>query len=75
MATAEFRGVSSEQQSAYRQIAGFFGRAETEFPAAAGQLGPEGEKLRKAGKPEAEIFDEWLKQVFIPLYKRTKKKP
>jgi len=35
--------------------------------------GAEGEKLRKSGKPEAEIFEEWLKQVFIPLYKRAKK--
>ena len=40
-----------------------------------GQLGAEGEKLRKAGKPEAEIFDEWLKRVFIPLYNRIKKQP
>ncbi|MDZ7587309.1 MAG: hypothetical protein U0946_06130, partial [Patescibacteria group bacterium] len=38
------------------------------------QLGAEGERLKKAGKPEAEIFDEWLKQVFIPLYRRTKTK-
>jgi len=38
MATAESRNFSPEQQSAYRQIAGFFGRGEREFPAAAGQL-------------------------------------
>ena len=40
-----------------------------------GQFGAEAERLRKSGKPEAEIFDEWLKQVFIPLYRRTNKKP
>lgn len=39
------------------------------------QLGTEGEKLKKAGKPEAEIFEEWLRQVFIPLYRRTKTRP
>ena len=38
MATAELRGFSPEQQQAYKQITGFFGRAETEFPAAAKQL-------------------------------------
>jgi len=37
------------------------------------QLGAEGERLKKAGKPEAEIFEEWLKQVFIPLYRRAGK--
>ena len=39
------------------------------------QLGAEAERLKKAGKPEAEIFEEWLKQVFIPLYRRIKKQP
>lgn len=39
-----------------------------------GQLAEEGEMLKKAGKTDAEIFEEWLKRVFIPLYKRTKKK-
>ena len=40
---------------------------------ALGQLGETGEKLRKAGKTDEGIFTEWLKQVFIPLYRRTKK--
>jgi hypothetical protein len=40
-----------------------------------GQLGAEAERLKKAGKPEAEIFNEWLKRVFIPLYKRARKQP
>lgn len=38
MATTEARGFSPEQQQAYQQIAGFFGRAEKESPAAAKQL-------------------------------------
>jgi hypothetical protein len=39
------------------------------------QLGAEAEKLKKAGKTDGQIYDEWLKRVFIPLYRRTKKQP
>lgn len=39
-----------------------------------GQLGAEGEKMRKAGKKDEQIFEEWLKRVFIPLYRRAGKK-
>jgi len=35
------------------------------------QLGAEAEKLKKAGKTDDQIFEEWLKRVFIPLYKRA----
>lgn len=37
------------------------------------QLGAESEKLRKAGKIDEQIFEEWLKRVFIPLYRRAGK--
>lgn len=40
MATAETLGFSPEQQRVYGQIAGFFGRAESEFPAAAHEFNP-----------------------------------
>ncbi|MBI4280840.1 serine/threonine-protein phosphatase [Candidatus Uhrbacteria bacterium] len=58
---------------------GFFGlsvgsrlRAEV-MKNVVGQLGDTGKELKKAGKTEQEIFEEWLKQVIIPLYRRTKK--
>lgn len=38
------------------------------------QLGAEGEKLRKAGKTDEQIFEKWLKRVFISLYKRSEGK-
>ncbi len=38
-----------------------------------GQLGGEAEKLRRSGKADWEIFEEWLKRVFIPLYRRAEK--
>jgi len=38
MAGPETLRFSPEQQQAYQRIAGFFGGAEAEFPAAAGQL-------------------------------------
>ena len=47
-------------------------RAET-MRFAAEQLGEKEKDLRKARKTDGEIFDEWLKQVFIPLYRRAGK--
>jgi serine/threonine protein phosphatase PrpC len=38
----------------------------------AAQLGEKEKQLKKAGKRDEEIFEEWLKQVFIPLYRRAK---
>lgn len=34
------------------------------------QLGPEAEQLKESGKSERQIYDEWLKKVFAPLFRR-----
>lgn len=72
---------SGKLQKAFENIRSQFGKlsAGGRFRAkvmenVVSQLGAEGEKMRKANKKDEQIFEEWLKQVFIPLYRRAGKK-
>lgn len=80
---AKFSGETNEQhlQTTFRDLQFSFyllpadSRLRSEIiKSALGQLGETGEKLKKAGKSDEEIFAEWLRQVFLALYQRALRK-